>query len=94
MVNLFTDLAYYFCLALAAALTQPDHLLAEPCSYGDESKVFDVSYYREKATASRSTSHFLPKSLKHDPPAFENFVCLRGSGVKSLSEHFFLLEFV
>ena len=32
-MNFVTALAYHFCLALPAALTQPgDHLLAKPCS--------------------------------------------------------------
>ena len=33
LMNLVTALAYHFCLALAAAFTQPGyHLLAEPCN--------------------------------------------------------------
>ena len=33
LVNFVTAIAYHFCLALPAALTQPgDHLLAKPCT--------------------------------------------------------------
>ena len=34
MVNSVAAVAYYFCLALPAAFTQPGaHLIAEPCTY-------------------------------------------------------------
>ena len=55
--------AYYFCLALPAAFTQPwDHLLAEPCtSHADIASAFALERWRHEKQQSQHRLSFMNK---------------------------------